>query len=363
VENVKEVYFYLEGEFWGDNPVTGEETRRECPPVTSTYFLRVVLPDNSVEVRQIKINVEPVADAPFIKRFTVDPAGQITLGQCVKLRWNVQGETDVVRITVDGNVVWDGAPIKGNYDHCPERAGTVNYGIRAEGPGGVSQQSHTTNVVLPATATPVPTAPPEQPVIYSFSLKPEQIEEGTCTAVLWSVGGGTSYVRILRDGAVIVDGGSWDGSAGDCPAPAGTYVYRLEAQNPVGDTVSEERTLNVTESAPQNPLAGTSWRATALNGQVVLSDTTLTSAFGEGGELHGSAGCNSYSTNYTVDGNALSIGPASLTSMLCEEPPGIMDQEQAFLAALESAASFTLEAGQLYVQDGSGQVMIEFVPN
>jgi hypothetical protein len=41
--------------------------------VTSTYNLRVVLRDNSVEVRQITIYVEPVAQAPRIERFTVDP--------------------------------------------------------------------------------------------------------------------------------------------------------------------------------------------------------------------------------------------------------------------------------------------------
>jgi heat shock protein HslJ len=239
----------------------------------------------------------------------------------------------------------------------------TNYGISAQGPGGVSQQSHNSNVVNPATATPVPTAPPEQPVIYTFYLKPEQITAGQCTAVVWSVGGGTSYVRVLREGNVIVDGASWDGSAGDCPTPAGSYVYRVEAQNPVGDMVFEERTLTVTESAPQNPLAGTRWQATAINGQSVLEGTTLTAAFGADGSLNGSAGCNSYSTSYLADGSLLSIFPVSVTSTLCPEPAGIMEQEQAFLAALQSASSFSLEGGQLYINDLTGQVLVELVSN
>jgi hypothetical protein len=61
VDNVKEVYFYAEGEDWRDNGVTGEGTRQECPPVTITYYLRVVLRDNSVVTQSIKINVQPVA--------------------------------------------------------------------------------------------------------------------------------------------------------------------------------------------------------------------------------------------------------------------------------------------------------------
>lgn len=363
VENVKAVYFYMDGGFWGDSPATGEETRRECPPVTKTFNLRVVLRNDSVEVRQITINVEPVAEAPRIQQFTVDPAGQITLGQCVRLRWKVEGEVDVVRMFVDSTIVWDGAPIKGTYDDCPDHTGTINYGISAEGPGGVSQQDHTTHVVEPATATPVPTPVPEQPVIHSFYLNPEQVTTGQCTTVGWSVGGGTSYARILRDGAVVVDGAGWDGSVSDCPAPAGNYVYRIEAQNPTGETVSEERGLTVTDSAPQNPLAGTRWKATSVNGQSVLNGTTLTAGFEADGTLNGSAGCNSYSTRYLADNNLLSIFPPSSSSAFCGEPEGIMEQEQNFLAALQSANSFSLEGGQLYINDAGGTVVLEFVSN
>ena len=42
VENVREVYFYAEGERWQDNGVVGEGQQRECPPHTTTYYLRVV---------------------------------------------------------------------------------------------------------------------------------------------------------------------------------------------------------------------------------------------------------------------------------------------------------------------------------
>jgi heat shock protein HslJ len=361
VENVKEVYFFAEGQRWQDNGVAGEGSQEECPPHTINYYLRVVQLDSSVETRQITVYVEEAADAPYIARFTVDPPGQITLGQCVTLRWTVEGRVDNVSITMDGYVAWDPAPAKGNMQDCPDTLGKASYGIEARGPGGTSRQTEYVNVVDVATATPVPTAAPEAPVIQAFSVSPNQVEAGECVGVSWSVGGGASYSRILRNGQVIIDDAGFSGQQMDCLDDAGDYRYRLEAYNPQNDSVAEERQVSVTEAAPDNPLAGTSWRATALNGNTVLDGTTLTASFGQGGGLDGSAGCNSYSASYLVQGRLLSITPPSATGMLCGEPEGIMEQESAFLAALQTAGSFSLEAGELYIQDGSGGTTLEFV--
>ncbi|HFD38250.1 MAG TPA: transporter substrate-binding domain-containing protein, partial [Anaerolineae bacterium] len=205
VDNVKAVYFYKEGEKWQDHGVTGEETRRECPPATITYYLRVVKPDNAVDVRQITIYVEAAPEAPAITRFTVDPPGQITLGQCVTIRWKVEGQIDGITLTANDAVLWQPAPVEGTFQDCPTAVGAVAYGIEAVGPGGTSHGQQTVNVVEAATATPVPTAAPEQPVIHSFSVSPNQIAVGECVGLAWSVGGGATYSRILRNGMVIVD--------------------------------------------------------------------------------------------------------------------------------------------------------------
>ena len=53
----------------------------------------------------------------------------------------------------------------------------------------------------------------------------------------------------------------------------------------------------------------------------------------------GSAGCNPYATTYQVQGNTLTISSLSITGQLCTEPPGIMEQETAYLAALPKAPS------------------------
>ena len=70
----------------------------------------------------------------------------------------------------------------------------------------------------------------------------------------------------------------------------------------------------------------------------VLPDTTVTAQFVLG-SVSGNGGCNQYSFGYKVDGNKLTVRPqGASTAMMCAEPPGVMDQEQAYLAALSKAA-------------------------
>lgn len=365
VENVKEVYFYAEGERWQDHPVTGEGSQVECPPVTTTYYLRVVLLDNTVVTQHITIYVEPVANAPSITRFTVDPPNLITLGQCVTIKWTVEGAVDKVTITANSAILWDSAPTQGQTQDCPPSTGTVGYSIEAVGAGGTSRQQQYVQVVDAATATPQPTAEPDLPVIYTFTANPNQIETGDCVDVSWSVGGGTTSVQLLRNGVVVIPNAGFTGQETDCLDAAGSYVYRLEAYNAVGGSVFEDQGVTVSDAAPTNPLAGTNWTATAYyDGSTMattLAGTALTAAFGAGGSLNGSGGCNSYSSSYAVDGSSLSIGAIGSSQLLCTEPEGIMEQESAYFAALESAAGFSMEAGQLYLQNSSGVVIVEFI--
>ena len=65
VTNVRAVYFYELGQPWQQHPVSSVGSSLECPPVTTTYELRVVKNNGSVEVRQITIYVQSVPGAPF----------------------------------------------------------------------------------------------------------------------------------------------------------------------------------------------------------------------------------------------------------------------------------------------------------
>ena len=363
VDNVQEVYFYHEGEDWRDNGVTGEETRTECPPATLTYYLRVVLQDGKVWTGKITIYVTGKPDAPYIQRFTADPPNQVTLGQSVLLQWEVFNQVNKITLKANDAVLWEGAPTKGSHTHTPASVGTMSYVLIAEGDGGTSQARINLNVVDPATATPVPTSAPELPVIYSFSVSPNSIAEGDCVDINWSAGGGASHVEVQRDGAVIVPDAPFSGHATDCPAPAGTYTYQLLASNSAGDTVTQQRTVQVSATAPENPLANTFWTLSAYYDgaqmQSVLPGTLLTTNFDTSGGVSGSGGCNTYSASYTVSGSGLTISNLFATGKLCT--PEISDQEAAFFAAMEAAATFSIEGGQLYIMDSSGSAILEYV--
>jgi polar amino acid transport system substrate-binding protein len=383
VENVKAVYFYAQGENWQDNGVAGEGSRQECPQVTTTYLLRVVMNDDSVVEKQVTITVNAAPDAPVINQFYLQPTGQIELGQCVDIFWDVSGNTSNVTITANSVDLWNGAPVEGSLENCPPGAGQVTYAVIATGPGGTSQRQESINVVAGATATPVPTdepqptdtpapeptatAAPDQPVIDSFSANPVEVEVGACVDITWSTSGGTTWVTITKNDDALWDNAPLAGSTQDCPDAPGSVLYGIVAYNAVDETAKQGQEVTVVEPGPSNPLANTNWAATnfydAASGGVVgiLPGTALTASFGEGGDISGSSGCNDFAGNYSADGSSLNISAGSTTRLACEVPKGIMEQEAAYLSALNSAAGFSMEAGELYILDGSGSAIIEYV--
>ena len=249
VENVKAVYFYAQGEPWEENGVPGHGSREVWPPRTTVYELRVLHRDNRVEIRQIRIDVEQVVGAPVINRFTVDPH-QIEVGQCVDIRWEVQGSVDRVKLLRNNGALWDGAPASGMFQDCPPGAGEMSYLLEASGPGGTSRLQRVVSVVQPepgptATPIPTPTPGPESPVIDAFAVSPNQIQVGECVNVSWSASGGTTWVQIKRNGVVVLDGAPLSSSAQDCLGESGTWTYRVEASNSAGQTVFREEAITV----------------------------------------------------------------------------------------------------------------------
>ncbi len=114
------------------------------------------------------------------------------------------------------------------------------------------------------------------------------------------------------------------------------------------------------------PLTGTAWQMTRYdNGREAvvspLRGTEITALFGEDGSLAGSAGCNTYATTYALDGDNIRIGPIGITFMMCAEPEGIMAQESAYVAALESARSYSIEGDTLGLKDGEGKLAVSYV--
>ncbi|MBK8987783.1 MAG: META domain-containing protein [Chloroflexi bacterium] len=108
-------------------------------------------------------------------------------------------------------------------------------------------------------------------------------------------------------------------------------------------------------------LVGPVWTVTLFNNGLqaavgLLDGTEITMSFGEDGNVQGSAGCNQYFGPYTVNGDALSVGLLATTRAYCPEPEGKMQQEAQFLAALQMAASFTIQNGQLDIRMVDGAI-------
>jgi polar amino acid transport system substrate-binding protein len=365
VKNVKSYYFYSQFENWQDHPKTGDTgSEKECPQVQTTYYLRVVYPDNSIPSPwPITIYVQAAPEAPRITKFTVDPNGQITKGTTVTIRWQVDGKVDWVRLTANGSSLWDPAPNSGNTTHTPQAAGPVTYLLEVGWPGGSPITEKRQITVVESVEPPPP--PPSDPEIYLFDVTPTQIEVGNCVNVSWSVGGGTASVTIKRDGAVYVDGiTEFNSSFCDTLDTAREYTYQLLARGQAKDVSSEVKRVNVTAAPPQNPLVGTHWRVTSLQDGAypIVPDAPPTVNFGTDGRVDGSGACMSYGGSYRAEGDAISISVGASSALNCSEYPDIearMAQDAAFLDLLPMATNFSLDGDHLLILDPGGMRLME----
>ena len=117
-------------------------------------------------------------------------------------------------------------------------------------------------------------------------------------------------------------------------------------------------------SAGALELDGTSWLLTdyiSPDGAAFTVPAAVTPLLAfEGGNLTGNAGCNTFSSTYTVTGDVIEIGPIMSTKMACEEP--MASVEAAYLAALESIDKVAiLDDGKLQLWDDGGKTTLAFL--
>ena len=117
---------------------------------------------------------------------------------------------------------------------------------------------------------------------------------------------------------------------------------------------------NAVETASGDPLDGTSWVLQYYRKTMAITEPPVTATF-EGGEVHGSAGCNSYHGSYQVDGDKITFGPIAMTMMACMEPEGIMEQEALFAEYLSDAQSFKFVDDQLQIFQSDNEALT-FIP-
>ena len=114
--------------------------------------------------------------------------------------------------------------------------------------------------------------------------------------------------------------------------------------------------------AQATELANTSWQATGINngkGGVVslVAGTAVTLKFGSDGQASGWASCNHWSASYTAERSSLKFGPAAVTRKMCAEP-GVMEQEQSFLKALDSVSTARVEGDRLELRTEQGALAL-----
>jgi heat shock protein HslJ len=76
------------------------------------------------------------------------------------------------------------------------------------------------------------------------------------------------------------------------------------------------------------------------------------------GQMSGNVGCNSFSGEYTVDGDTITFGPVMSTMMYCE---AVADQESGTLAVMQGSAPFVLDGNTLTItsEDGASSIVLE----
>lgn len=259
VQNVKEVYFFQQGQPWQQGGVAGQGSRQVCPVGTTIYTLRTVATDNSVTEQSIQIFVNPAPDAPRITQFASSPEFETVVGQCVNFWWDIQGNVNRVALVRDGTPVWDYAPVQGSRQDCPPGPATATYELQVFGPNNtVVKAQRQINVRQGEPPPPPPPPPVGQPEIRRLSAT-ESTRAGSCIWVSWEFGANVAYAKLFRNNQLFGDNAqaysnisSFTGNQnGDCDtATPGLYTYRLEAFNSAGQLVSQEARTQVNPAGP-----------------------------------------------------------------------------------------------------------------
>ena len=133
------------------------------------------------------------------------------------------------------------------------------------------------------------------------------------------------------------------------------------------DLLGADGKVVATFSAQSQSLAGTSWHVTGINNGKdavvsLVAGTSVTMNFATGGKVAGSGGCNNYTSTYTQDGGKVTFTSPAATRRMCAAS-AVMEQEQAFLKALESAATARMEGNGLELRTADGALALSLVRN
>lgn len=109
------------------------------------------------------------------------------------------------------------------------------------------------------------------------------------------------------------------------------------------------------EDAGDGALEGTEW--VLVDGSPTVEGYPITLRV-EGGEISGTAACNSYSGTVDVTPDTIAVGDLAQTEMACPDP-GVHDSESAYLEALRAVERYERTGGELVLFGAGNELRFE----
>jgi heat shock protein HslJ len=107
-------------------------------------------------------------------------------------------------------------------------------------------------------------------------------------------------------------------------------------------------------SAPGKELEGAEWVVQDLAGKKPIADSRVTLNF-SGGTVAGKASCNSYTAQFNVTRQVVTVSQPTSTMMMCEK---LMDQEKSFLDILQKTKHYEITPdGALVLRTEDGRTL------
>lgn len=105
-----------------------------------------------------------------------------------------------------------------------------------------------------------------------------------------------------------------------------------------------------------SPLHATAWQLLEVNGSGYNEQNTPVLRFGNG-KLEGQGFCNTYSAEYNVNGDALTINPIVATEIACEDMIlNILESD--YFATLRVVTRYAIEGDELKLFDVNDAVVV-----
>jgi heat shock protein HslJ len=123
--------------------------------------------------------------------------------------------------------------------------------------------------------------------------------------------------------------------------------------------------VRATQAVTNLSLVNSSWQVESFGGPDdqldVLPDTQLTVHLGVE-RYAGDGGCNWFLGVYELDGSSLRFMTPAMSDAICDELPGVTEQEATYISTLENITDYRMDGDKLLGYTVEDQLMVTFAP-